>query len=369
MKNKTVIYLRRSILLILTLLVTYAAYQHQVFGGQKSPSIHALCPFGGLESFYQIFAAGSLIPKIFAGTMILFLITVVLAVIFRRSFCGLICPFGAIQEFFALIGRKIFKQQWQIPAALDRPARYLKYLVLVVTVFFAWQTAGLWMSPYDPWAAYGHLSAGFSAVWAESAVGLVILLVSLLASLVYDRFFCKYLCPMGAFLGLVGKISPFHIQRNADKCIDCGKCSRICPANIDVQHTAKVTTAECFSCQTCVLNCPVPRALEAQIGSKRVRPLVTIALVLGIFFGAIFAFQAAGIYQVLPKSLEAGQIVAPGDLEGYLTIEEGIKATGLDKDAFYKAFQIPASVPPTTKMKEISTIIPEYDFHKIKESL
>jgi len=125
-KNKMIMYLRWGLLALFVVLVSFAAYLHQVLGGAKAPSIHALCPFGGLESLYQVFTTGNFISKIFAGTMTLFIITLVVAILFRRSFCGLICPFGAIQEFFAKLGQKIFKRKMVIPARIDKPLRYLK---------------------------------------------------------------------------------------------------------------------------------------------------------------------------------------------------------------------------------------------------
>jgi polyferredoxin len=109
-----IIYIRWLLLAVFVILVTVASYLHIANGGGKSPSIHALCPYGGLESLFQVFTTGSFVSKIFAGTMILFGITVVLAIVFRRSFCGLICPFGAIQEFFAKIGQKLFKRKFII---------------------------------------------------------------------------------------------------------------------------------------------------------------------------------------------------------------------------------------------------------------
>lgn len=218
-KHKMTMHLRWAFLSLFVVLVTYAAYLHQVLGGAKAPSIHALCPFGGLESLYQVFTTGSFISKIFAGTMTLFVLTLVLAILFRRSFCGIICPFGAIQEFFAKLGQKIFKRRKVMPAELDKPLRYLKYLVLVVTVVYAWKTAGLWMAPYDPWSAYGHLSEGLESIWKESAVGLILLGITVLGSMIYDRFFCKYLCPMGALYGMIGKLSPFKVVRNESLCV------------------------------------------------------------------------------------------------------------------------------------------------------
>ncbi|GEA30585.1 4Fe-4S binding protein [Clostridium diolis] len=65
-----------------------------------------MCPYGGLESLYNLIFGGTFIDKIFSGTIIIFVITLIIALIFRRSFCGLICPFGALQEFFGVIGKK-----------------------------------------------------------------------------------------------------------------------------------------------------------------------------------------------------------------------------------------------------------------------
>ena len=370
MKNNQLIkYLRCGLLALFVVLVSIAAYLHQVLGAAKAPSIHALCPFGGLESLYQVFTTGGFIEKIFAGTMTLFIITLIMALVFRRSFCGLICPFGAIQEFFAKLGQKIFKRKWVIPTRIDRPLRYLKYAVFLVTVVYAWKTAGLWMAPYDPWSAYAHLSEGVESVWGESAVGLIILLVTIVGSLLYDRFFCKYLCPMGALYGMVGKISPFKVVRNEEVCIDCGICSNSCPMNIDVQHSLKVTTAECMNCQTCVNSCPKEGALEHQMGNKKMKPLTIIVLVMVVFFGSIFAAQALGLYQLKPAELKVGESINYDEVKGYMSIKEAAVATKTDLKVFYEKFKIPENVPETTQMKGISGVAEGYDLDQAKEAL
>ncbi|MFZ4438967.1 MAG: 4Fe-4S binding protein [Syntrophales bacterium] len=367
-KNRFVIYFRRGLLALFVVLITAAGYLHQV-GGEKIPSIHALCPFGGLESLYSLLTTETFISKIFSGTMILFMITMILAIALRKSFCGLLCPFGAIQEFFAWMGKKIFHRNFTVPQKLDQPFRYLKYLVLVVTVGYAWETAGLWMAPYDPWAAYAHLSEGIPAVWRSSSVGLILLVVTVVGSAIYDRFFCKYLCPMGALNGIVGKISPFKVVRNEEACIHCDLCSKNCPANIDVSHEKKVTSAECFNCQACVLNCPAMGALELKMGAKTVNPLLAIILTLALFFLPIFVTQSLGIYQMTPEKIRAGQTIGIGEVRGYMTIQAAAKATKMDLNVFYQKFQIPPGVPPETKMKEIGDKAPGYDYHKVKEEI
>jgi polyferredoxin len=365
-KNSLTRYLRWAILAVITVVVTIQSYLHVVNGGGSSPSIHAICPFGGLESLYKLLAEGSFISKIFSGTFILFIITFVLALIFRRSFCGLICPFGAIQEFFAGLGRRVLKRRFIIPLSVDRPLRYLKYIVLLITVAYAWKTAGLWMAPYDPWSAYGHLSEGLESVWEESAIGLILLIVTIAGSFLYDRFFCKYLCPAGAFYGIVGKISPFRVVRDESKCINCRLCSRECPVNIDVQQLKEVKSPECLNCQTCVLACPKEGALVLKEGKITLAAPIVIFTVVLLFFGPIFLTKELGTFQVIPAQPESGETITYAEVKGYMSIKEAADFTKTELKDFYVKFEIPANVPESTKMKEISNTVPEYDFDNIK---
>lgn len=369
MSNKIIRTLRWGLLGLFTLLITIASYLHITQGGGKAPSIHALCPYGGLESLYQVFTAGTFISKIYSGTLILFGITLLVSLVFRRSFCGVICPFGAIQEVFAWLGSILFKRRLEIPQWLDKPLRLLKYGILFITVFYAWKTAGLWMAPYDPWSAYAHLSEGFESIWEEAPIGLILLGITVLGSLLYDRFFCKYLCPMGALYAIIGKLSPFKTIRRESLCVDCGSCSRVCPMNIDVQHSTAITSAECINCSLCVLSCPKVGALENTFGKKTVTPFLAILLAVLLFFGAIFTAQAAGVYTLLPEQLKAGEIIPYEEIRGYMSIQEAAAATGTELDAFYRLFNIPESVPDKTMMKSISEMVPNYDFDAVKETL
>jgi len=117
--NKYIKYLRWVLLGFFLIMVTREAYLHQVLGGGEAPSIHALCPYGGLETLYSLVFGGTFLQKIFSGTMVLLAITLLLAIIFRRSFCGLICPFGALQEFFGMIGKKIFRKRFIMPSKIE----------------------------------------------------------------------------------------------------------------------------------------------------------------------------------------------------------------------------------------------------------
>ena len=108
--------------------------------GYVGPSIHALCPYGGLESMLSLVAVGTFLKRIVIGTFVLFGTTVVLSIAMRRSFCGQICALGALQEFFGKIGQKLFHKRLTVPKKLDGILRYLKFVVLGVTVAMAWIT-------------------------------------------------------------------------------------------------------------------------------------------------------------------------------------------------------------------------------------
>lgn len=140
--------------------------------------------------------------------------------------------------------------------------------------------------------------------------------------------------------------------------------------NIDVQHSLKISSAECINCQTCVLNCPKNDALNSYEGQRIIQPLSVIVIVMIVFFGSIFAAQAAGVYELTPGTLKAGgESIGYDEVKGYMSIKEAAESSKTELKEFYKKFKIPANVPAETKMKEISTVSPGYDFENAKESL
>ena len=357
--------------------------------GYVAPSIHAICPYGGLESTLSLLAAGTFLKKIVIGTYVLFGVTVLLALVLRRSFCGQICAFGGLQEFFGKIGKKLFKRRPVVPQRLDKVLRYLKYVVLAVTVAMAWITGELWITPYDPFNALGHL-ADFNALITSYLVGFLILVLSLLGSIVYDRFFCKYLCPAGAFYGLIGKASPYAVRVNDDACIHCGKCNKACPMNVEVMDAknGRVTSLECINCNECVNVCPVQGAIHTGFTKKaRIHPIVATVLALILFLAPIGIAAATGNMQLLPnkyvgeswgtpaeaegggnggegegeeaeasegeeESYDAINGYAPSDLRGSLTLEQAASMLNLPLGEVYARLGLPANYPSGATLKD-----------------
>ncbi len=367
--NKIFKWTRFLLLMALLVWITYEGYMHQVLGGGKAASVHALCPYGALESLYTLAFTGGYIKKIYSGTFILLMLTMVIGIIFRRSFCGLLCPFGALQELFGSIRQKIFKKRFVIPNKMDKPMRYVKYIVLIITVGAAWFYGTLWMAPFDPYSAYSHISNISGSISEEplSIIGFIILIITLVGSFFYERFFCKYLCPMGAFYGIIGKFSQTRIERDNNLCIHCKACSKICPVNIDVEKEDKVTSMECINCNLCVASCPKKGALKIKTGKKSMKPMLVLVVIVVLFFGTIFTAQATGNFQLLPSSPKSGDTIKIQDIKGYYTIEEAAKATGFTLDEIYEKLEIPETVSKETKMKDISSEVPGFNFDSAKE--
>ena len=83
--------------------------------------------------FSGIFRSGFSLAGLFSGMVVIFLVMSVLSVLFRRAYCGYICPLGALQELFMMAGRKWLPpkiRSLRIPAGVDRVLKYVKYLVL-----------------------------------------------------------------------------------------------------------------------------------------------------------------------------------------------------------------------------------------------
>jgi polyferredoxin len=112
---------------------------------------------------------------------------------------------------------------------------------------------------YDPWSAL------LSVAEFEVTTAFVLLVAMLVMALVVERPFCRYACPLGAVIGIVGKASPVAVQRNASACLGCDLCNRACPMGLEVNSVTRVTDAQCIGCLDCVAACPSRDALAVTV--------------------------------------------------------------------------------------------------------
>lgn len=221
------------------------------------PGALGACPIGALQT--ALGGVNCRFPFYVLGSLMLF------GVLLGRAVCGLLCPFGLVQDLL----HKIPLPKWRVPRRLDRPARWIKYGILLVLVIllpaFAVTEAGI-RPPYfcQYLCPAGTLEGGIPLVSLDPALrslagGLfrwkaLVLAVILGASLVIHRPFCRYLCPLGAFYGLFSRFSFFQMDLNRDKCVSCGRCEQVCPMAVEVLRD--INSPECIRCGACRRACP-----------------------------------------------------------------------------------------------------------------
>ncbi len=266
-KTKRKIWLRPIVQLsvfALVLLIVLSK-QYGIIPFLQGASLHAICPFGGVETLYQYITTGTFIQKIHASSLILMYAVLAISLLFGPAFCGWLCPFGTFQEMIGKLGKKLFGKKYNrfIPQKLDRVLRYLRYVVLALVIYNTAATAKLLFQNVDPYYALFNFFTGEVAITAYIVLG-----ITMLASLFIERPFCKYACPYGALLGVFNLFRIFKVKRNADTCIGCKACDNTCPMNIEVSSSKTVLDHQCISCLKCTSEaaCPVKDTVNMQIG-------------------------------------------------------------------------------------------------------
>jgi polyferredoxin len=174
-----------------------------------------------------------------------------------------------------------------VPHWLDYPLRSLKYLLLaffVYSIFFLMGELALKHFLDSPYNLVADIKMYY--FFADiSRTSLIVIGSLVVLSVVIRNFWCRYLCPYGALLGIASLLSVFKIKRNPTSCIDCGKCARVCPSAIKVDKIETVVSDECTACLGCLDACPVAATLELKMtGSRRrITPRTAAVTVVAVF--------------------------------------------------------------------------------------
>ncbi len=243
-------------------LVVFAAVRHQIEQNSGSASVDALCPFGAMETLITWLTTGTLITRIHPSNLVLGLAVLVATLLAGNAFCGWVCPFGTVQDALTWVRRKLNLPSLTVPRRLDRVLRWGRFVVLAVILYFSYTTASLWFADYDPYVALFGLHWLFEPDNPTIWIGLSILAVVVVASLLVERAWCRYLCPLGGVLSVLSRFSLLRIRRAPTTCTDCALCDKACPVGIEPSKAAPMVSPDCIGCMDCVTTCPVRGALQ-----------------------------------------------------------------------------------------------------------
>lgn len=261
-------------------------------------------PIAGLMNLKYFLATGQ-VPAVHPAAMFLFVAFLAMSVLLKKAFCSWLCPVGTLSENLHKLGRRILGRNLRLPRWADIPLRGLKYLLFGFFVFVIGGMSsevllGFMNTPYGLIADVKMLNFFRDmGVTAATVIGLLVVL-----SMVVEHFWCRYLCPYGALLGLVSLVSPAKIRRDAEACIDCAKCAKVCPAHLPVDQLVQIRSAECSACMACVAACPAEHALQFALPPRRAKapaqrwyrrvlgPVAVTAALAYIFLGLVLWARA-----------------------------------------------------------------------------
>ena len=203
------------------------------------------------------------------------LATLALTVALGRVFCGWICPFGAMHQFIGFLARRTRRLAVQVELNRFRPAQAVKYYLLAFFLAAAVLLPREWMSSgsvqiglLDP-LCLAHRSVNLILLPLADRAGLglaplprfyegagligAVFLCALLLNLWLPRFYCRFVCPLGALLGILSRFALWRIGRTEEGCTDCRRCERSCEGACT--PTARIRISECVMCLNCLDEC------------------------------------------------------------------------------------------------------------------
>jgi MauM/NapG family ferredoxin protein len=286
--------------------------------------------------------------RVFFPAFILAGVTLFLTLLLGRVFCGWFCPLGTLHQFFSWFFKRTKLLKPRVPKDHHTVWKYYLLIPILIGTFFSLNLAGL----LDPFSllyrsfavgimpAVDHTTSSligllYSANLSSVGDGLVqyfeilslngvflqgffigaLFLGLLLLNMTRERFWCRYLCPLGAFLGLFARWNLLKLRIDEDKCIQCNLCTRQCQTQADPFPNTEWKRSECDYCFTCGAVCPTAAIGFGPRPAPEDRKLVDLdrrRLIITSFVG----FLAAPFFRLSPARARASErlIRPPGAL-------------------------------------------------------
>jgi polyferredoxin/ferredoxin len=204
-------------------------------------------------------------------SLLLALATIVLTIIFGRFFCGWLCPFGSIHHFVSCLGNRSKPIAQQIKLNDYRKGQSVKYFILVFLLAAAafpsisatlqtglldpiplvTRSVNLVLLPVldKPFSLLSVAQRSYELAWLIFAFFLTVVLLNL----VIPRFYCRFICPLGALFGIISRFAIWRIGKNKNACTNCRLCHTHCQGGCEPASTIRI--AECVLCFNCRQDC------------------------------------------------------------------------------------------------------------------
>lgn len=188
-----------------------------------------------IEGFWYYLFLG-----VFEAAVIHYLVAKIIGpIIFGRGWCGYACWTGMILDLLP----------YKVPKEKRKKLGFIRYITILLSFVFV---AILFIFKFD------NLSN--IMFWAFIIGNVIYYITGISLAFIFkdNRAFCKYICPITIFLKPASYFSLIRVKRDKDKCINCKKCIKSCPMNVDILDNSRKrkNATECILCNNCVRNCP-----------------------------------------------------------------------------------------------------------------
>jgi len=252
--------------------------------------------FSGLEELFTSLVTGTFSLSSIWPDLLAFAAVIPMTILVGRFFCGWMCAFGSLTDWVYRIFSRWTKSKIRLSRKADSILKGLKYVVLAALLVLGWLAGSLSLSIMSPWDAFGMLFTvgavpALLYVLQSLLPGFILLVVILAASVFVERFFCRYLCPMGAFFAITSGARLVYIDKPRDSCGKCQICTKNCAMGIPLNQMDKVKSGECIGCMKCVDACP-RKNIKVHAGKTPIN-MTAIAVTVAALMTGLFVFATA----------------------------------------------------------------------------
>ncbi|WP_297419804.1 4Fe-4S binding protein [Clostridium sp.] len=248
------------------------------------PGLYSMV-FSELRTVYQMIINGNFNFIAAFPSLVEFTAIMLLTIVMGRWFCGWLCAFGAYNDFVYFISRKIFKSKFKIDEKVDSALKYVKYVILAFIIIISWTMGSKILESTSPWDAFGQIT-DVSTIFSSLIIGLILLVLITIGAAFIERFFCRYLCPLGAIFAIISKIGIVKINKPKADCGKCRACTMNCSMGLQLYKVDGVKGGDCINCLKCTEVCYRNNANVNVLGrdlDAKLTGSVAMATFLGIY--------------------------------------------------------------------------------------